>query len=102
MAGHEEPEKQVRRVTARYDGHVQGVGFRYTAVHLAHEFDVSGYVQNESDGSVTVVAEGDEAELVAFIRRIKTSPLGRYITRESLSWSPATREFRGFEVRFGW
>ena len=56
-----------RRVTARFDGHVQGVGFRYTTVHLAAELSVRGFVQNEIDGSVTVVAEGPED---GFIRQV--------------------------------
>lgn len=101
MAVPEPSKKEVRRLTARFDGHVQGVGFRFTAVHLAGEFAVAGYVQNEWDGSVTLVAEGDEAELMALVRRVKASHLGRYIVSESLSWSPATGEFEGFGVRYG-
>lgn len=95
-------EKQRRRVTVRYEGRVQGVGFRYTCVSLASGFAVTGYVQNEADGSVTLVAEGDEAELLRFLRAIKDSHLGRYISAERLRWSTATDEFTGFTVRHAW
>jgi acylphosphatase len=91
-----------RRVGVRYEGRVQGVGFRYTAVSVSSSFDVTGYVQNEPDGSVTLVAEGREDELVRFLRAIKESHLGRYITAERLKWSEATGEFAGFTVRHAW
>jgi acylphosphatase len=90
-----------RRLEARFEGRVQGVGFRYTAVHIAQNFAVAGYVRNEPDGSVTVVAEGAEVVLVDFVRALKSSHLGRYVTNESISWSPARKEFAGFTVRFG-
>jgi acylphosphatase len=88
-------------MTARFDGHVQGVGFRYTAVHLAADLNVRGFVQNEMDGSVTVVAEGPEDVLLALVRRVRSSPLGRHILSESISWSCPTGEFRDFSVRYG-
>ena len=83
-------------MTARFDGHVQGVGFRYTTVHLAADLNVRGFVQNEMDGSVTVVAEGPEDVLLALVRRIRSSHLGRYILNESISWSCPTGEFGTF------
>lgn len=86
-------------MTARFDGHVQGVGFRYTTVLLAADLNIRGFVQNEVDGAVTVVAEGPEEVLLALARRVKSSRLGRYIIRESISWSQPTGEFRDFSVR---
>ncbi len=91
-----------RRATVRFDGHVQGVGFRYTTVHIASDFDVTGYVQNEPDESVSLVVEGDERTVHAFLRAVKDSHVGRYVTGESCSWSPATGEFPSFTVRYGW
>jgi acylphosphatase len=96
--GQNSPE---RRMTARFDGHVQGIGFRYTTAHLAAEFGVRGFVQNEMDGAVTVVAEGPEAVLLALVCRVKSSHLGHYILNESISWSPPTGEFGDFSVRYG-
>ena len=46
------------RATVQYSGDVQGVGFRYTAVTIARGYNVSGYVQNLSDGRVRLVVEG--------------------------------------------
>ena len=58
-----------RRITVR--GRVQGVFFRDTTRRRADELGVAGWASNEPDGSVEVVAEGDEdavEKLVAFLR----------------------------------
>jgi acylphosphatase len=59
------------RRRALFRGRVQGVGFRATAHHLARGFDVSGFVRNLHDGRVEVVAQGDAAELDAFLKAIQ-------------------------------
>ena len=55
--------KQVRLVIT---GRVQGVFYRAAVCDAAKGFDVTGYVKNLSDGTVEVVAEGEEEELKRF------------------------------------
>jgi acylphosphatase len=81
-----------------YSGHVQGVGFRYTARSVATGFEVTGAVRNLSDGRVELVAEGLKAELEAFRTAIRDEGLGHFIDNEEVGWSEATGEFRGFEI----
>ena len=88
-----------QRITVRYEGRVQGVGFRYTAVSLAQDFDLTGWVKNEFDGSVALVAEGAQDQLMELLQAIKRSHLGRHITNELVRRSAATGEFTGFGVR---
>jgi acylphosphatase len=89
------------RLTARFEGHVQGVGFRYTAIELAERLDVTaGYVMNLMNGDVELVAEGPEATLRELLAQIQRSHLGRYILRMDQQWSPARGGFAGFDVRF--
>ena len=90
-----------RRILARFDGYVQGIGFRYTTVCLAMELGVRGFVRNEPDGSVTMAAEGSEDVLLALLSRVRTSHIGRYIVNESISWSPPSGEFKDFSIRYG-
>lgn len=91
---------RVRRAVARYDGHVQGVGFRFTAIGISQGYNVTGYVQNLPDGSVELMAEGEEEQVNSFLARIRTSQVGRYITHEDLSWEDPTQEFDSFTVRY--
>jgi acylphosphatase len=43
-----------------FHGHVQGVGFRYTAKRLARSLGLTGWVENEWDGTVTMEVQGRE------------------------------------------
>jgi len=88
-----------QRITVRYEGRVQGIGFRYTAVSLAQELNVSGQVKNEFDGSVSLVAEGAEESLMELLQAIRRSNLGKYITNQLVRQSAATGEFTGFSVQ---
>ena len=43
-----------------FHGRVQGVGFRYTAKHLANSLGITGWVKNEWDGTVIMEVQGRE------------------------------------------
>ena len=81
-----------------YSGHVQGVGFRYTAKSVAAGFDISGTVRNLPDGRVELIAEGAREELEAFRAAIRDEGLKHFIRDEKVAWSAALNEFRGFEI----
>jgi acylphosphatase len=52
-------------------GQVQGVGFRYAVKMLAEKFNIFGWVENNEDGSVTLVAEGGEENIESLINNLK-------------------------------
>ena len=87
------------RATVIFTGTVQGVGFRYTARRVAERHAVTGYVRNEPDGSVAMVAEGSRAEVEALVDAISARMEG-YVRRADVDWAAATGEFRVFGVRF--
>ncbi|MCU0641882.1 MAG: acylphosphatase [Candidatus Margulisbacteria bacterium] len=87
----------VKRALVTYYGRVQGVGFRFTAEDAARNYAVTGYVRNMPDGSVEVVAEGEEKELNAFLTSVDDQ-LGQYVKNRNLVWLPATGEFSGFSI----
>ena len=60
-----------RRVRARVEGVVQGVGYRPFVYRLAGELGVGGWVLNDSRG-VLVEAEGDGAVIDDFVARLAT------------------------------
>ena len=49
--------KKSRR-SIRFEGHVQGVGFRYQAQNAARQLGLTGWVRNEFDGSVSMEVQG--------------------------------------------
>ena len=90
------------RATVRYEGMVQGVGFRFTTASIARGDEVTGYVMNKADGSVEVVAEGRRSAVSGFLRAVGSSHLGRYVSKREINWSPAGREHAGFSIEHGW
>jgi acylphosphatase len=56
-----------------YTGHVQGVGFRAQVLALARGYDVTGFVQNLTDGRVYLHTEGSEKEIDGFCEAIEKS-----------------------------
>lgn len=87
-----------RRLTVFYSGHVQGVGFRYTAKTVATGFDITGVIRNLPDGRVELAAEGSHEELEAFRLAIRDAGLAGLIRDEHVQWADAKHEFRGFEI----
>jgi acylphosphatase len=87
-----------QRITIRYEGRVQGVGFRYTAQELARNLGVCGRVTNELDGSVTLIAEGPPDRLMELLQAIQSGRLERFITAEQTRRTAATGEFSDFRI----
>lgn len=82
-----------------FHGRVQGVGFRYTARHIASRYRVTGYVQNLPDGRVRMAAEGAAAEVDRFIAALSAEMADKIegTSNETLS---ATGEFSDFTVKY--
>ena len=88
----------MQRRTYYFSGHVQGVGFRYSAQNLARNHPVTGFVRNLPDGRVEMVAEGEVQDLDALVDALKRQMEG-FIQRVDVSTSNATGEFSGFTIR---
>jgi acylphosphatase len=86
------------RLRVVFSGHVQGVGFRYTTVHISRGFTVTGYARNLPDGRVELVAEGVPEQVRAFVGAV-TDEMSGYIRDLNTQEEPATGEFDEFRVR---
>jgi len=89
-----------KRVRVLFSGNVQGVGFRYATIHIARQYEVSGYVKNLDDGCVEVVAEGDERTLREFVAAIESGPLRHYIRSAAAEFGVPRGEFKNFDIRY--
>jgi acylphosphatase len=92
-------EHQIQRLEANIRGRVQGVGFRYFVRQEATELGVSGWVSNQQDGSVLVVAEGFRGALDDLLSALEAGPRGARVDRVDARWSDARGDVRGFGVR---
>jgi acylphosphatase len=89
---------EVHHETVFFSGHVQGVGFRFTTLQVAKEFEVAGFVANLPDGRVKLEAEGKAEEVNAFIVALETRMHGHVRKTERLaSLRPA--QFTGFTIK---
>jgi acylphosphatase len=55
-------------------GHVQGVGFRWSAIREARNRDIKGFIKNLSNGNVYIEAEGSIDQLNIFVEWCKKGP----------------------------
>lgn len=52
-------------------GKVQSVGFRFRAEMLAKKYNIFGWVENNDNGSATLVAEGVKKDIESLINNLK-------------------------------
>lgn len=88
------------RVQARwrvvFEGRVQHVGFRYTALYLARGLGLTGWVSNRADGTVLMEVQGPAAEIRKMLMRLKSQP-HLHITHTGiteLETVPGEKQFR--------
>ena len=62
------------RFHIRVAGQVQGVFFRRTAKLQAEELGILGWVKNNDDGSVDVMAQGEKDKIDQFVKWCKKGP----------------------------
>jgi acylphosphatase len=92
-------KRNILRLHARITGRVQGVGFRYFVIGVAGELGLTGWVRNRQDGSVEVLAEGDEELLHRLIQALRRGSRSSYVSEVTDEWLEASGEFRGFVAR---
>jgi acylphosphatase len=87
------------RLEATVTGLVQGVYFRHYTQQEAVRLGLRGWVANQPDGSVKVVAEGDMAALQRFLDFLHRGSPSARVEKVDTVWGEATGSFPGFNVR---
>ncbi|AYV19901.1 MULTISPECIES: acylphosphatase [Vibrio] len=79
-------------------GMVQGVGFRYHTCHEGLKLGLTGYAKNLYDGSVEVVACGDQTKVEALCEWLMQGP--RTATVDSVTKEPCEQSivYSGFKI----
>ncbi len=90
--------RMVQYEIIHFSGHVQGVGFRYATRQVAQEFEVTGFVENLTDGRVVVEVTGTAGEIDAFLAAVQERMHG-YVRQVERRRGTESVAFTGFEIR---
>ena len=92
-------ESEQIRLHAIVKGRVQGVGFRAFVVETGLVLGATGWARNHWDGSVEVVAEGDQKTLEDLLAALRRGPRISRVSQVEQNWGTATGEFNSFHVK---
>ena len=90
----------MQRIQAIIQGRVQGVFYRASTRDQARTLGLSGWVRNLADGTVELVAEGDESPLDQLLLWCREGPPGARVDAVDVQRAAGTGEFTGFAVRY--
>jgi acylphosphatase len=88
---------QTRRFIVR--GRVQGVGFRWFVEREAHLLKIAGWVRNNADGTVEVLAQGRRDKLAGMKSRLQEGPRAARVDNVQESEAEQVAGLSSFQVR---
>jgi acylphosphatase len=97
MASTEKSQTEARRFLVR--GRVQGVGFRWFVEREAHLLQIAGWVRNNHDGSVEVLAIGTLEQLAGLRSRLQEGPRAARVDGVEESEAKPVAGLSSFQVR---
>lgn len=89
----------IKHIAIRVHGKVQGVFFRATTQEKAQELGLTGFVQNENDGTVYLEAEGDITALKKLEAWVHQGPKRAQIEKVEVQESDELKGFNKFKQR---
>ena len=91
---------QAKRYIVR--GRVQGVGFRWFVDHEARYLGLSGWVRNNLDGSVEVLAMGSDQQLEALRKKLERGPRAARVDEVEEAPAEPTAGLNTFRIEGAW
>jgi len=90
----------VRQLVLIIQGRVQGVFFRDLTRRQAKKLGLAGWVANQEDGTVKVVAEGEQEDLKKLIKWCYNGPRIARVDKINAQWQESTGKFSNFEIKY--
>ena len=87
---------QARRFVVR--GRVQGVGFRWFVEREAHMLGIAGWVRNNHDGGVEILAQGTRDQLAGLHSRLREGPRAARVDAVDVSDAQPTAGLGSYRV----
>src|SRR5204862_6536938 len=91
---------EARRYVVR--GRVQGVGFRWFVEREAHMLGIAGWVRNNSNGSVEVLAMGTREQVLGLRSRLRQGPRAARVDDVEESNSKPIEGLKSFRIEGAW
>ena len=88
------------RLHAVVHGDVQGVFFRANTQKQASKLGLKGWVRNNPDRTVEIVAEGSKEDLKKLVEWCNKGPLISNVEKVEVKWEKTTGEFESFSIRY--
>ncbi len=88
----------MHELQAEVKGKVQGVRFRDYVQTVATELGIKGYVRNVSDGTVYVVAQGEQDALKALMEHLHEGSVLSVVESVSGTWATPRTTYYDFSV----
>jgi acylphosphatase len=88
----------LKQAHLRVHGHVHGVWFRESTRQEAERLGLAGWVRNQPDGTVEIVAEGEDPVLEQLIAWAHHGPRTARVDRVDVTWRTPSGEFHDFRV----
>ena len=95
-------EKTIEACRFIVRGRVQGVGFRWFVEREAHMIGIAGWVRNNHDGSVEVLAQGTRDQLVGLHSRLREGPRAARVDEVEVSVARPTPGVSSFRIEGAW
>jgi acylphosphatase len=86
------------RVHLWIEGRVQGVFFRASTMDKARELGLTGWVKNNPDGSVEIVAEGAREVVEELVAWSHKGPRHAVVDNVEVEWEPYLDEYKEFTI----
>ncbi len=83
-------------------GRVQGVGFRWFIEREAHVLGIAGWVRNNHDGSVEVLAQGSRDQLAGLHSRLREGPRAARVDEVEVAEARPTPSINSFRIEGAW
>src|SRR5437763_13914276 len=91
---------EARRFVVR--GRVQGVGFRWFVEREAHMLGIAGWVRNNADGSVEVLAMGTREQLAGLRSRLRQGPRAARVDNVEEAEARPVSGLKTFRIEGAW
>ena len=88
-----------KKIVLEIIGKVQGVLYRVNTMNKAKELNLTGYVKNNKDGTVEIIAEGEENNLKNLIIWCYQGSPNANVEKIKENWKNYIGDFNSFEIK---